>query len=169
MHHLNYEYVDPGSGYQEGRRILDSTQAHAQVFLPLLELLESMPDLFCIVYYDESTPHLHQFRPKVWTKLKEKSTPAERKVKTRKPGKGPSIRVSGAVGVRFGGFVRDAEGFLIGSFKEKQQAKNAGEPVLENSNSYIRTLLAIVQRIKDLFPQCIPVICGGLPCNASKK
>lgn len=43
LHFLDYEYYDPGSGYLESRRTLQSTQAHARHFLPLLELPESLP------------------------------------------------------------------------------------------------------------------------------
>jgi hypothetical protein len=169
MGYLGYEYVDPGSGYQEGRRTLESTQAHSRLFIPLLELLESHPELFVVVYYDESTPHLHQYRRQIWTKRVDISTAAERKVTSRLPGKGPSIHVSGAVGAEFGGFVQDEDGVHIGSFMEKQQAKASGEPVTENSDTFSATILAIVDRILQLFPERIPVVVMDSPAMHRKS
>lgn len=167
LHSLDYEYEDPGSGYLEGRRSLESSEAHARFFLPLIELLEADPR-FLIVYYDESNPNVNQFRTRAWVKSKAVATPEERKRRSRKPGKGQALNVSGAVSADFGGFVTDEDGVHIGSFLDRGKARAAGEKHTADSDSFKEAILAIVDRVQAVHPNRICVVFMDSP-NVHRK
>jgi hypothetical protein len=147
LHHLHYEYVDPGAGYIDRKAKHPITIAHAKKLLPLMEYLEFSPEDYDMFYYDETTPHQNMFRASVWTKEQARAGEEERRDQSRKSGIGVGYMISGAVGASSGGFLRDEHGMHVGrmvwSVPKKGEKKDT-----ETNATFTATICRALARLR---------------------